>query len=72
MQSFIILGQMVLEILEEMQIRVASFSIFFQRWLQSVLVVPMGTQSYDPNFERARSHARLPLGHQSFSTIAMY
>ena len=51
-------------------IRVASFPKSPSRRLQDGLVVPMGTQSWHKKFERARMHARLPLGHQSFSTMA--
>ena len=43
-----------------------------QKRLQDVLVVPMGTQSSNPKFESARLNARLALGRQSFTTIAMY
>ena len=51
--------------------RVAWFPDFFGIGLQSVLVIPMGTQSYQVKFERARSHARLPLERDIFTTIAM-
>ena len=41
--------------------KVVPFSIFFQKWLQ-VMIVPMVNQIYHLEFERAPSHVRLSLG----------
>ena len=51
-------------------IRVARFSKSAQKRLQTILVIPMGTNSWNLEEERARSNARLAKRVRSFITIA--
>ena len=46
------------------------YSKMLNNRLQNLLVVPMGTQTYDKKDERARTHPQLAIGHSIFSTIA--
>ena len=46
------------------------YSEMLKNMLQNLLVVPMGTQTYDKKFERDRTHPQLAIGHSIFSTIA--
>ena len=46
------------------------YSEMLKNMLQNLLVVPMGTQTYDKKFERARTPPQLAIGHSIFSTIA--
>ena len=50
--------------------RVARFSKSAQKRLQTILVIPMGTNSWNLEEERARSNARLAKRVRSFITIA--
>ena len=46
------------------------YSKMLKNMLQNLLVVPMGTQTYDKKFERDRTHPQLAIGHSIFSTIS--
>ena len=46
------------------------YSKMLKNMLQNLLVVPMGTQTYDKKVERDRTHPQLAIGHSIFSTMA--
>ena len=64
------LPEMQISSLPMPSIRVGPFPKSPLKWLPTILVVPIGTQSWDKKFESACLHARLPMDHRSFSTVA--
>ena len=54
------------------RIRVAELYQKCENGLQDFLVVSMGNLKYPKKVERARTHARLPIGHQTFKYYYTY